>query len=97
MAINVEQLEVHNNEEAKRFEAQLGDKFAIIEYMRAGNNIIFTHTEVPQEYEGQGIANKLAYVALECAKEQGLKVQPLCPFVKLYITKHPEYQDIVWG
>jgi predicted GNAT family acetyltransferase len=88
---------VHNAAE-RQFEAQLdASNKAIVEYMRSGGNIIFTHTEVPQGFEGQGIANQLAKAALEYAKTEGLKVQPLCPFIKLYIQKHPEYQSISWG
>lgn len=91
-------MEVKNNTDAKRFEVDLGDgKLAMIEYMLAGKNIIFTHTEVPEEFEGQGIANQMAHEALEHAKENGYKVQPLCPFVAAYIRKHPEYQSITWG
>lgn len=89
--------DVKHNMAEKRFEVQLGDALALMEYMRAGNNIIFTHTEVPEAFEGQGVANEMAYVALEYAKAEGLKVQPLCPFVALYIRKHPEYQPITWG
>jgi uncharacterized protein len=90
--------EVVHNPEAKRFEIALGDnKLGMVEYMRAGGNIIFTHTEVPEEFEGQGIANQLAFVALEYAKTEGFKVQAVCPFIALYVKKHKEYQSITWG
>lgn len=90
-------LNIVNNEDLHRFELALGDELAIVQYQRAGNNIVFTHTEVPVGYEGQGIASKMAYVALEFAKNEGLKVQPLCPFVKKYVDEHSEYQSISWG
>lgn len=95
--INPDNVEVVHNPDETRFEIDLGNGVAMVEYQRAGKNIIFTHTEVPPAYEGMGLANKLAYTALEYAKAEGLKVQPLCPFVKLYIQKHPEYQAISWG
>ena len=98
MSLDVAALEVINNEAEKRFEAKLPDgQYAFVEYMRAKKNIIFTHTEVPREYEGMGIANRLAYVVMEYAKDNGLMVQALCPFVKLYVTKHKEYHAITWG
>lgn len=90
-------MDIINNKGAMRFEADLGGKLAIIEYMLAGKNIVFTHTEVPPEFEGQGIANQLAYAALEYAQQEGYKIQALCPFVAAYIRKHPEYQPITWG
>lgn len=97
MALDLDQLDIVHNTAANRFEVQLGEKLGMIEYMQHGKNIIFTHTEVPVEYEGMGVANRIAYVALEYAQAEGLKVQPLCPFVSAYIRKHPEYQPITWG
>lgn len=97
MDVDVNKLEVINNTAANRFEIQLGDELAILEYMIAGKNIIYSHTEVPKAYGGQGIAGKLAYTAMEFAKAQGYKVQAVCPYVDRYVKKHPEYQSITWG
>ncbi|MBZ0285843.1 MAG: N-acetyltransferase [Anaerolineae bacterium] len=97
MTIDPNQLEVKHNSEEKRFEVVLGDKIAMVEYMFGGKNMVFTHTEVPPEFEGMGVANKMAHVALEYAKAEGYKVQALCPFISLYVRKHPEYQSITWG
>jgi predicted GNAT family acetyltransferase len=97
MATDFENLEVVNNTEAKRFEIQLGDDIARIEYQITGHTITFTHTEVPPAFEGQGIAGKIAKVALEYAKESGYKILPLCPYVKAYIQRHPEYKSISYG
>jgi predicted GNAT family acetyltransferase len=96
MSEEVRNLEVVNNREARRFEVQLNDKVAIMQYLLTNHLIVFTHTEVPPEFEGQGIAGKIAKVALDTARADGLKVQPLCPFVAAYIRRHPEYQDLVW-
>lgn len=95
--VDLEQLEVRNNASAKRFEVQIGKETAIMEYMLAGPYIIFTHTEVPEALEGQGIAGKMAFTALEHAKATGLRVQALCPYVASYVANHPEYQSITLG
>lgn len=98
MAFDLENLDIVNNPDEKRFEAELEPgKFAIVEYMMAGKNIIFSHTEVPIGYEGQGIASKMSKHALDYAKDNGLKVQALCPYVAAYVRRHPEYQSITWG
>lgn len=94
MTIDENQIEVKHNPEEKRFEVALGDKIAMVEYMMGGPDIIFTHTEVPPEFEGKGIAGKMAHVALEYAKAEGYKVRALCPFISAYISRHPEYQSI---
>ena len=97
MDIDFDKLEVIHNTEAKRFEIRLGDELAMVEYMHFGSNIAYTHTEVPPAYEGKGVANQLAHAALEYAQAEGLKVNPVCPFIKLYIRRHPEYQPITLG
>lgn len=89
--------EVINNTAEKRFEVNLGDKYAIMEYMLHGQNMIFTHTEVPPEFEGRGIAGQMAKFALDYSRSQGYRVQPLCPYVKSYVQRHKEYHDISWG
>lgn len=87
---------VRNNTADHRFEMMIEGKLSMIGYdMPDENNIIFTHTEVPEELEGRGIASRLAKAALEFAKNQGLAVIPLCPFVNGYIRRHPEYQPLV--
>jgi predicted GNAT family acetyltransferase len=54
---------------------------------------IFYHTVINEEYGGQGLAGKLAQVALDETVEAGLGIVPVCPFIKKYLTKHPEYAD----
>ena len=85
-----------HNAETKRFETDLDGYPGVVEYMLAKPNaIVFSHTEVAPEIEGKGIAGQIAKVALDYAREQGLEVMPLCPFVAAYIHRHPEYKDLL--
>jgi len=95
MKVNLEQLEVVHNTDKNRFEVTVEGHTAVTEYMMPGNKIIFSHTEVPVELEGNGIASKLAQTALDYARSENLKVMPLCPYVAAYIRRHPEYRELV--
>jgi predicted GNAT family acetyltransferase len=95
MRIDLETLEVKNNAELSRFEAQVSDFTAVIDYQLVGNKIIFLHTGVPDEIAGHGIGGKMAKTALGFARDSGLKVVPQCPFVAGYISRHPVYLDLV--
>ena len=86
---------VRDNTAAHRYEAQVQGRVAFIAYRRSGDQIIFLHTEVPAELEGQGIAGRMAQVALDDARAQALAVIPRCPFVAGYIRRHSEYLDLV--
>ncbi len=86
---------VTNNETERRFEAEVEGQRATSAYLRAGDRIVFTHTEVPEALEGRGIANALTRTALDYARAEGLTVVPLCPFVRAYLERHPEYHDLL--
>ena len=87
---------VRDNPERHRFEIDLGDgSLAIAQYTRPMGKIMFTHTEVPPEYEGRGLGTMLIKFALASARERGLQVIPICPFFAAYIQKHAEEQDLL--
>ena len=95
MDVNLDDVTVTHNEGTHRFEAGIGGLRAFISYSRFPGRIVYTHTEVPHPLEGQGVAAKLARVALDFARVNDLRVVPLCPYVSSLIRKHPEYQDLV--
>lgn len=87
--------QVTNNEAEHRYELEVDGQLAIAEYRVRSGRISFTHTKVPDALEGRGIGKKLVKAALDDARAQGLKVVPVCPFVKHYIDTHPEEQDLL--
>ena len=88
--------EVKDNRQESRFELEAGGATAIAAYrLSEGGRIVFTHTEVPQALEGQGIGSALIRGALEHVRAEGLKVVPACSFVRGWIERHPEAQDLL--
>ena len=86
---------VTHNEAAQRYEIVVDSRIAFSAYERRGDEIVFTHTEVPEALEGRGIGSALARAALDDARAKNLTVVPLCPFIRAYIERHPAYLDIV--
>jgi len=78
-----------------RLEIERLGHVAYLEYTLAGKILQLIHSEVPEALRGQGLGSELAHSALEWAREQGLKVDVICPSVAEYLTKHPEYADLV--
>jgi predicted GNAT family acetyltransferase len=70
-------------------------QLAIAAYARSGKTITFTHTEVPAALRGRRVGDALAHTALETAREQGWTVVARCPFIKAYIARHPEYEELL--
>lgn len=87
--------EVRNNSAQSRFELTTDGATAAAYYDRSPGVITFTHTEVPRALEGRGIGSKLARGALEAVRAQGLKVVAECPFIRGYIERHPEFQNLL--
>jgi len=78
-----------------RLEIERDGHIAYLEYTLAGKVLQLIHSEVPSALRGQGLASELAHSALEWARDQGLKVDVVCPSVTAYLEKHPEYADLV--
>ena len=87
---------IRDNPDKHRFEADLGNgHVAIAEYNLLSHIIMFTHTEVPEAFEGRGVGTKLIEFALAAARERGLQVIPICPFLAAYMQEHGEVQDLL--
>lgn len=88
-------VDVRHNEPEKRYEAHLEGHLAVCEYELAPDCMTITHTIVPGALEGRGVGSALARCALDDARARALRVIPQCTFIRGYIEKHPEYQDLV--
>ena len=88
-------IQVRHNPDESRFEAKVAGGTAIVEYERHKGQIELTHTEVPDEAAGQGVAQALVVYALDYARKEKLRVIPSCTYVAAYVKKHPEYNDII--
>lgn len=88
-------LAVRHNVAASRYEAEVGGSLAVAEYVTAGDRMILTHTLVPPELRGRGIAESLVRAALDDARVEGRRVVPQCSYVAMFIRRHPEYQPLV--
>jgi predicted GNAT family acetyltransferase len=86
--------EIRNNQAENRYELDEEGVTAFAEYRLRGGRISFTHTLVPKEIEGRGVGSRLVRGALDDVRRRGLKVVPICPFVKAYMERHPEVQDL---
>ena len=54
---------------------------------------IFYHTTVDDDHLGQGLGARLAQFALDDTARAGLAIVPLCPFIKAYVQRHPQYRN----
>lgn len=87
---------IRNNPGKRRYEAVVDGEIAgFLFYQERDGPLALIHTEVAEEFEGRGIGSRLAAGALDEARERGVRVIPVCPFVRGYLERHPEYGDLV--
>ena len=93
-----EAVAVTDNPEAGRYEVRLDGQLAgFAEYALSDGLITFTHTEIDPAFEGRGAGSALVRAALDDVRAKGeRKVLPLCPFVKGWIARHPDYDDLLY-
>ena len=91
------EIEVVDHPQAHRYEARDrdGTVLGFSQYRLHDDVVVFTHTEVDDEREGRGVGSRLVRGALDDVRAGGRTIRPLCPFVKEYVDRHPEYADLV--
>jgi predicted GNAT family acetyltransferase len=89
--------DVSHDARRRRFEIEEEGEVAILTYRLEEGAVVFTHTIVPDALEGRGIGSRLVRAGLDFARGEGLKVVPQCSFVRSYIERHEEAQDLLAG
>lgn len=57
--------------------------------------IIIDHTEVDESLKGQGVGKKLLQSIVEHARQNTIKIMPLCPFAKHVFQTDASIQDVL--
>ncbi|KGE17725.1 GNAT family N-acetyltransferase [Paenibacillus wynnii] len=70
---------------------------AEITYKHQGDSriLVIEHTRVSEELRGQGTGEELVKAVVDKARNEGLKIVPVCSYAAHQFKKHPEYQDVL--
>lgn len=91
-------VEQFNREKKGHFTAsEDGVEAGRMTYSWAGpGKFIIDHTEVNPAFSGRGVGKQLVLAAVDYARENDLKIVPLCPFAKSVFDKDPELSDVLF-
>ena len=94
MNVELNQLEVTHNEANRTFEAWIDGHLSKLDYIQDEKNFVITHVGVHPSLRGQGIAGRIVEVSLAYARENSLRVVPMCSYAAAFIRRHPEYAEL---
>jgi predicted GNAT family acetyltransferase len=86
---------IAHDENAHRFATTVDGVQAHLDYELAAGTMTITHTIVPPEIGGRGIAGQLVEAAFAAARAQGWKVSAQCSYAAAWAQKHPDVQDLL--
>ena len=89
-------LSVENQPEQSRYALlQDGEVIGVAEYEFRDDAIVFTHTEVDEDKREKGMASQLVQTALDDVRDNSdRRVVASCPYVRSWLSEHPEYADL---
>jgi uncharacterized protein len=89
-------MKVENDSAHQRFLIELPEGTGELLYRRIPPRTLeLVHTEVAPTLRGRGVGDALAEAAMAYARAEDLSIVATCPFVRRWLTKHPEHQDLV--
>jgi hypothetical protein len=82
--------------EQGRWVARVGGELAgVLVYRLDDGRTVLEHTEVAESFAGRGIGSLLARTALAEIRGAGGRVVVECPFVRTWIRRHRDFDDII--
>ena len=79
----------------KRFVIYVDKYEAFVEYNTGEGKLNLHHTHTDPELRGKGLAAQVVRAALEFARKNNLKVVPTCSYVRAFLKKNGEYDELV--
>lgn len=73
---------------------QDGERLGEITWALLGDIMVMDHTYVSDQLRGKGVAKKLLDTAASYAREEDLKMEPVCSYVVAAFSKSNEYDDV---
>jgi len=87
-------LQIRHDASARAFEVVVDGLRNDLTYRLTEGVMHIQHTGVAPGLQGRGIAAALVRAAFDWAQAGGLKVNPVCSYVRAYMKRHPETEAL---
>ena len=94
MQVDLEKLEITHNPRDHTFEVWIDGHLSKLDYIQDAKNFVIAHVGVYPEHRGQGVAGKIVEAGLRYARQNSLRVIPMCSYAAAYIRRNPQYIEL---
>ncbi|MBW3550096.1 MAG: N-acetyltransferase [Proteobacteria bacterium] len=88
-------LDIRHDTEVCRFATTVDGAKAYLDYEVDDGAMVITHTWVPDEIGGRGIAGMLVEAAFGHARAAGMQVRPVCSYAAGWANRNPQYSQLL--
>lgn len=77
-----------HNPAKSRYELEVEGKLAFADYQRSGHRLVISHVEADPALRGAGAAGRLMVKVAETARNEGMKIVPLCSYAAAWLKRN---------
>ena len=78
-----------------RFEQEEDGRLVYASYRFRNGAYALTHVEADEELRGTGAASRFMQALVQHARDNSLKLAPLCSYARSWSKRHPEANDVL--
>ncbi|HTH17820.1 MAG TPA: GNAT family N-acetyltransferase [Magnetospirillum sp.] len=86
---------IRDNPTLGRYELEIDGQVVFLTYRRQGDTLAIPHVEAPPALRGTGAAGRLMEGVMRIARDENLKVVPICGYAAAWLRRHREWHDLV--
>jgi predicted GNAT family acetyltransferase len=77
-----------HNPAKSRYELEVNGRIAFADYQRSGQRLVIPHVEADPALRGTGAAGRLMGKVAETARNEGMKIVPLCSYASAWLRRN---------
>jgi predicted GNAT family acetyltransferase len=86
---------LRNNQADQRYEMDEQGMTSWADYRLSGDRLYIDHVESPPALRGSGAAGRLMAALAVDAREQGLRITPICGYAAAWLRRSHEFRDLL--
>ncbi len=72
-----------------------GAEAAVLDYIDRPGAWDIVHTYADPKFRGTGLAAQLVQRVFDDARAAGLQIVPSCPYIPVWVSRHPQSADLI--